>query len=378
MKICLTAAALMLIVSACEVSRPAAASGTAPELSRFAVPDSVFLREPVFGPVTVAVTDPQGADDLRAVVLTLTSVDDPAVTAADTMNDEGRDGDTVAGDGLYSCLPSTALLRQQDGPYACAVTAEDGDGNLGDPLYASFFAVDAEANLPPYLFDAASPDTVSGNGLTRFTVTVRVSDNRGAADIDSVWFDLYSVHSLKKVMHGRLQDDGAEGDTAAGDSLFTFSGDVSATVIIAGRYRLRLQGIDRNGSLSNILVSDLHVDLPDGPPVIFNLSAPDTISRLDNEPFVITVQASDPMGLGDIEQVFFNVTVPGGGEAAGNPFAMYDDGTTGDETAGDGIYSLMVIINIENSTGDYRFDFQARDSAGALSNTLTHTITVVN
>lgn len=378
MRISAAAAGLVLMISACEVSQPPAVSGVVPELGSLSVPDSVFLQETAFGPVTVVADDPQGLEDITAVLLLMTSADNPAVTVTDTLNDEGRKGDTVARDGIFSSLPSIALLQQQTGAYTCTVTAQDMDGNSSDPLFASFIAIDAEANDPPHLYNAQLPDSLDDSGLRPFTAMVRVSDNRGAADIDSVWFDLFAAFSLKRVLHGRFRDDGGGGDAVAGDSLFTFSGDVSGKVRTGGQFRLRLQAVDRNGLLSNVIVNDLYIDLPDGPPVLFNLSAPDTISRIDGDEFLISVQASDPLGLDDIEQVYFNVTLPSGGQAAGNPFLLYDDGTAGDETAGDGIYSLTSVININNNLGDYQFVFQARDISGALSNELIHIITVVN
>jgi hypothetical protein len=57
---------------------------------------------------------------------------------------------------------------------------------------------------------------------------------------------------------------------------------------------------------------------------------------------------------------------------------MQDDGKTGDAVAGDGRFSLTIQITPQNATGTYRFEFQAEDKKGALSNKIVQNINVTN
>jgi hypothetical protein len=60
---------------------------------------------------------------------------------------------------------------------------------------------------------------------------------------------------------------------------------------------------------------------------------------------------------------------------------MYDDGNlsgiSGDDIAGDGIYSIIIQLPPNTQKGKYRFEFQAIDKSNASSNILTHYIYVL-
>jgi len=90
------------------------------------------------------------------------------------------------------------------------------------------------------------------------------------------------------------------------------------------------------------------------------------------------VQVSDPNCIADLKRVFFNTFLPNGNPSSGNPFVMRDDGKEGDVVADDSRYSLTIQITAQNATGTYRFEFQAEDKKGALSNKITHNITVTD
>ena len=56
---------------------------------------------------------------------------------------------------------------------------------------------------------------------------------------------------------------------------------------------------------------------------------------------------------------------------------MYDNGTNGDQTSGDGIYSLIIELPPTGVTkGVYRWEFQARDHGKKLSNKIIHNIVI--
>ena len=85
----------------------------------------------------------------------------------------------------------------------------------------------------------------------------------------------------------------------------------------------------------------------------------------------------DPNGTSDILEVFFIVYRPDG-TTNGNRIQLFDDGNSsnGDVTAGDGIYSRLIQVDQTNQKGTYRFEFQAEDRSGALSNIINHYVLI--
>ncbi len=114
------------------------------------------------------------------------------------------------------------------------------------------------------------------------------------------------------------------------------------------------------------------------PPVISNLIAPDTVTIGSDTTFIqITLDVEDANGMNDVEFVRFDSFLPNGNPSSQNPIAMFDDGTHGDETAGDGTYSRIVILPpVGVSKGTFRWEFQAIDRGGESSNIIVHFILI--
>ena len=98
--------------------------------------------------------------------------------------------------------------------------------------------------------------------------------------------------------------------------------------------------------------------------------------------FQITLDVKDPQGLADIQRVQFRSILPSGQEANNSPLQLFDDGKVdenGDEVAGDGTYSLIIVLPSQGVTlGDFRFEFTATDQSNLTSNLIEHTLTVSN
>ena len=115
------------------------------------------------------------------------------------------------------------------------------------------------------------------------------------------------------------------------------------------------------------------------PPAISNtVIEPDTV--VVNAPTVIfsSVDVQDPNGLEDIAEVYFKVYRPDGTTNNSKVF-LFDDGNTsenGDLVAGDGTYSLLIQVDQSNQKGTYRFEFQAKDRIGDLSNIINHFVLI--
>ncbi|MCS7230338.1 MAG: hypothetical protein RMJ81_07000 [Candidatus Kryptonium sp.] len=150
----------------------------------------------------------------------------------------------------------------------------------------------------------------------------------------------------------------------------------------AGIYQVKIFSIDKSNFSSNEIHFSLNLYRGNRPPVISDLVAPDSVLLQTQVVLIkITLKATDPDGNNDIKSVQFNSYRPDGSPSSGNPFRMYDDGNasgvSGDERAGDGIYSIIVQLPPNTQKGRYKFEFFAIDRAGALSNFITHFITVL-
>ena len=147
-----------------------------------------------------------------------------------------------------------------------------------------------------------------------------------------------------------------------------------------GNYTLKFSVTGFSGSSK--LVATRHFYLNNGqdnfPPVISNtVIDPDTVVVEQPTVILTSVEAADSNGQGDISEVYFIVYKPDG-TTNGNKIQLYDDGESenGDVTAGDGIYSRLIQVDQSNQKGTYRFEFQAKDRLGALSNIINHLVLI--
>ncbi len=118
-----------------------------------------------------------------------------------------------------------------------------------------------------------------------------------------------------------------------------------------------------------------------GPGQIIKTEVPDSIAIPPAGYFnraLVKAWVEDPDGLKDVDSVYFYSQKPDGNYARGGaPFTLVDNGKpfniqnpweeAGDEKAGDGIYSLTILVDNEALTGKYIFTFYTRDKAGNLS-----------
>ncbi len=178
-----------------------------------------------------------------------------------------------------------------------------------------------------------------------------------------------------------LRDDGAVPDTIAGDGRYTGYITFSMTCRIVGQYKGEFIAKNVSGLTSSIISQNFSVINSNSiKPTVSNLVAPDSVQRpvAGQTPIFLEIQADDPDGLCDVENVFFNSFKPNGDPSLFNPFTMYDDGSQEhcDAIAGDGKYSLCVVIDNQAQLGYYNFRFNARDRSDLLSDTLSHLIKV--
>lgn len=377
-RVFLSLAFFFVLFVKCTVKNPVKDEADAPALSDLVAPGTIFLQSRVKYPVSVRTSDPQGWEDIKTVRYFFLPEGSQIEVGEGSMRDDGTGGDIIPRDGIFFDSLSADFADGQAGQFQMNVVAEDQAGHSSDVLSVDISVIEGDINLPPVLSNPIVPDTLDEESVGYVFLSICVDDSHGPEDIDTVRFQIYPPWSPIHTYQGQLRDDGTSGDVQAGDNIFSFHGDMKETLRSMGHYSVRFQAEDVGGLMSHPIVMDFYVLRDNGPPVLSNLVAPDEVSRSSSPSILLTVQVTDPQGLSDVKSVYFNTTKPDGSPSSGNPFSLFDDGTAGDVSPGDGIYSLTIYITSQNDLGNYRFDFLAEDYAGAVSDTLQHIIRVVD
>lgn len=214
-----------------------------------------------------------------------------------------------------------------------------------------------------------------GNNAYRITISASATaiDADGAADIGSLSLIVKTPRLTYPLFSGIYGADFRTADTAR----FAFS---AAFVMerCDGAFTIDFQAHDNSQLTSNALGLSFTAYRNNLPPSLSNLVAPDTVVRPSSGSvtFLFAVTASDPDGLCDVADVSFYLLLPPPPSGA---IPLFDNGdpTKGDQTAGDGIFSRIVSISSQNTLGEKRIVFLARDQAGTLSDSLFHSFYVV-
>jgi hypothetical protein len=209
----------------------------------------------------------------------------------------------------------------------------------------------------------------------------------GASGIKSVFFTVLDESSQANLAEGELKNDGLGPDISANDSTYSGTIDLQIRRIDVGRFNVTMWSEDESGNQSNAILQPLDIERLNHSPVLSGLKL-DTLIALegDDHHLVIQISAADADGQADIQKVFFNSFLPSGSPSRDNPFLMFDDGgtvdhngyTSGDAVAGDGVYTLTVLLPRTTTPGNYRFEFHAVDRSLAQSNVIIQTVQVTN
>ncbi|MDH7514836.1 MAG: hypothetical protein QHI48_03015 [Bacteroidota bacterium] len=255
---------------------------------------------------------------------------------------------------------------------ACNDTSTVVDVNFPEPPPA-FISL----TLSSYTFDTDSMSIVPGRNKTPADpVMIRIGIE-ATADLDARQEARIVRASCTVTPDGKEQVIAQSDLARQTETVFTGTVPLSIARGDVGVYRVTVAGEDAMGRQSASIHTTFRVIAGAKAPFFCGLTAPDTVD-LPLEGFDIIRLAlcvDDSSGRADIKRVLFNSFLPSGKPSSGNPFPMYDDGTHGDITAGDGTYSLDVQLPATAERGRYRFEFFAYD-LGNLSAFLSHTIVV--
>lgn len=249
-----------------------------------------------------------------------------------------------------------------------------------------------DQRTPPEILDATILPTqldfgkILPPGLTHsFTVKgyMQVTDNDGLNTVTSITYTVYAP-SGKVIASGPLFDHGILPDLFAGDG--KFNADIPLTIPsdVYGKYSIQYSAVDKDGFASTTYNIPLSVIFSTNhTPVVSNFTAPDTIFVPTTETGLTTVSVNvtDQEGLSDIKIVRMTIVDPNNNSIR-SILRLYDDGGTvnvpefnipsGDATAGDGIFSLIIPVPT-NTTKNMNRDFNvfAIDQSDESSNIIT-------
>ena len=232
----------------------------------------------------------------------------------------------------------------------------------GDPPVLSQFEFD------PHSVSLGSPGVDEVGELVRFSVSIGVNVDDPDGDLERVAYVVRSPYTEQEPV--------AEGDlSASGGSAYGTTATITVPRGDVGVYTVLVYAVDEAGSLSDNVRGMLTFSGQGDPPVILEVSAPETVQRPapgdEPETFVLSATVDDPDGLSSIsEVVFWNVNLPT------SRIQMVDNGSGADDVANDGIYTRTVQIESGNAAGETVLAFQATDRSGLRSNIVEKTIVV--
>jgi len=117
------------------------------------------------------------------------------------------------------------------------------------------------------------------------------------------------------------------------------------------------------------------------PPSITEAIIPSTATY--EQKITLMVKVNDPNGLKDISSVYYELYKPDGSKTVNSQgisqFPLFDDGnisSNGDATANDGTYSVFLTFPAGQPSGQWRFEFYAKDKGGLVSEKFIHFLTL--
>lgn len=343
-----------------------------PTIQSIQIPERVYTEsdDPIV--IHVDAWDPQGVSDLKTV--TFTFLDSSGAFASGELKDDGTRGDIIPKDGQFTGQFSGKDFSGHGTRVYLQAVAEDQEGHTSQPAEDTLLVRLGKANALPKIVSLSLPDSVNLALDSLLTISATLTDPDGFPDLLGLSVQLFPAQGASPVWQDTLLYSGTAGPGKIDDRL-----PVSIFKNKRGDYVFRWTALDKSGGASEATIQIVHVFkiVHNDPPVLSELSAPDTVSRSSGKSFVLSLKVSDPQGPADVSQVYFNTFKPDGAPSSGNPFFMRDDGQGGDAVANDGIYSLGISISPSNATGNYRFEFYAVDYSGAVSQPIIHVITVV-
>ncbi len=306
--------------------------------------------------------------ELNDVTIDLSGLD--GSSTQQMYNDGQSGGDLNGSDSIWTynmTLPETFL----SGDYSVYVNATDDSGNFNDTASISVTVVDVTA---PYVKDISSTlSDVPANG-TNITLTVNVTDIEGLESTEGLEDIFMDLGVLGYSSNQRMYDDGSvivddSNDSQGGDDVYSWMISIGDD-IFSGTYRLNITATDTNGNINDteyIKIDVKDVTVPD----VDSVSLTDTrVNATGSDTTSIQAEVSDL----ELSYVSVNMSEIGGNSTQ----LLYDDGTNGDISASDGIYTYLFTVPNSVANGTYTLTVNATDNSSNYNSSVSVDIDVID
>jgi hypothetical protein len=254
----------------------------------------------------------------------------------------------IAGQDITFDLNATGIVSSTDPTY------KDRIG------HAISFSVPVKGfvNHPPVIKNAtAAPNQIYTDGTLKALITCHVIDQDSNLKADGVTIDLTSVSGSA---NQRMYDDGKTGgDKKADDSLFSYT--LMKDSYTPGTRTFVIYAEDQRGGKSQATVKLDIVDrgtVEESPVFVRSGAAPNKVPNDGVTPAVLWTVVSDKEN--DVKSVSIDLTPIGGDSKA----ELFDDGSQGDTSPGDGNYSFQTFVDPSTPLGKMDLEMTAEDDVG--------------
>jgi len=282
---------------------------------------------------------------------------------AQELNDNGVNGDAVAGDGIFSYRENIASAATL-GTKTITATVRDAQGRSATTSFTATLGSGSgggtpqPAAVPLSVAASASPGSVAPGETVLITAQVTPASNPVSTNIGVV----ANLAALGGNKNQRLRDNGMNGDAVAGDGIFSVRHTVPAS-LASGARSVRVLVNDAQGRSASSSTSVNVASVPSVAP--FGTAAASPSSLLAGESSLLTVQVTPGSGPASTGiAVSADLSSLGLGAAQ----AFNDNGQNGDATAGDGIYSFRATVPAGTSAGTRTLSARISDAQGRSSN----------
>ena len=209
-------------------------------------------------------------------------------------------------------------------------------------------------NLAPTIsFIKATPIQVPPDNRTVLRITAKVSDPSGPDNITGVRADLSSIKKLPNTM---LVDNGLWGDETAGDQVYTLQTNVGYSVPSGGK-EIPVAVANKAGWVA---LARTNVDVETNPIITDAQAVPQSVPSRTGGIVTFSAKVINPGRQEDIKEVTIDLKAIG----VENIVKMWDDGTHGDTSAGDRIFTVIVSVKPGLGTGEKRLPIRAENMIG--------------
>ena len=235
-----------------------------PNIVSINAPNVVWTDSSYSPQLSARVTDPDGSNTVRFVVLEIYPPAFPKPATTDTLRDDGKSGDGAANDGTFGLKASPSRFGTACGLFNLVFRAVDATGGVSAAQLQTLriTRVRLANNSIPVLSEPSVPATISRSATPNtHLLSIKASDPDVICDdaITRVFFNSFLPNgSAASGNPFNMRDDGKEGDAIANDGRYSLTIQITPQAA-TGTYRFEFQAQDRNNGLSEKLVRTINV-----------------------------------------------------------------------------------------------------------------------